>query len=250
MKRVIYSAVYGPATSEIRPVLDPQPGWDYILIAAPDAQITAPAPWQVVRQPAISRNWRVAAKQFKILPHLFLQKYDVSVYIDANISLRERASDWLERYSSADIGMACFRHNKHSTVVAEWLYVLMYGKESLRPWLRVLSLLHRHGTFFRPVIQGGLLLRHHHRPDVVAAMTRWWDLISTYSERDQALWSLAEGHLTDGYRVLPGALHDSEGTYLEPHANRRFDANGVEMTSLHTRVLRVYRDLRLGRRIH
>lgn len=245
--KVIYTAVFGPAAPELAGFTNLPSGWDFLVFSDRDLGSLLPVDAHLIVLPPCSPNPRIAAKYVKVRPDLHLSRYETSLYVDANVRFRGNVDTWLDTLAKLPADVLTFRHNRSASVLREWWRVLLYGKEDWRRWWRVLRLLHTQGVSTAPCIQGGLILRHHQRPAVIAVMAAWWHLIEQYSERDQALFAVACKGTSVRTGLIPGILHDSTCTLLLPHRNVRFDTQGKEVSNAHQRLLAAYRNLRLRR---
>jgi hypothetical protein len=143
--------------------------------------------WQVRHlPPALPSDPARSARYAKLMPHVLLPDYDVSIYIDCSVELTAPP----EAMQAAPLdgraeGLACLRHPDRTTIAAEARAVIEPGLGSdggARPTRR----LSRGGYAEQaPLIWGGILLRRHLRPDVVKAMELWWRHVLRYSQRDQ-----------------------------------------------------------------
>ena len=123
----------------------------------------------------------------KICPHHFLGDYELSLYIDNSVLLKQPPEHAFEAFLPEGELMGVFAHSFRATVADEFAAVMQLGfdyrhvcVEQLDHYRRV----HPDVLDLKPII-GGVLLRRHLRPEVVAAMETWWDHLVRYSRRDQ-----------------------------------------------------------------
>jgi TOD1/MUCI70, glycosyltransferase-like domain len=147
-----------------------------------------------------SRSWQIrhidpvfrsdpgrSSRHPKILAQRFLADYGVSLYIDNAVRLTRTPESVFGDLLGDDTGFAAMPHSFRATLDDEFDAVIAAGYDSAevceeqRAHYR-----RRHPDLlaFRPIV-GGLLLRRHNRPDVAAAMERWWSHVVRYSRRDQ-----------------------------------------------------------------
>lgn len=121
----------------------------------------------------------------KILPHLYLQDYEASLYVDGNLLLIGDVHDYIQAYARTS-PMLCVKHGERDCVYQEY----QACRESLRDDLTVMqNQIERYQREGMPadlgLIVGSFIYRRHHDPAVIRVMNRWWDEFSTCSQRDQ-----------------------------------------------------------------
>ena len=127
----------------------------------------------------------------KILPHEYLQDYDVSLYLDAT---RLIVGDLWKLLSAAHWHpYSVFGSSRKG--VREELDLCVKRNKDVPEIMR--TQVYRYFTEGFPqdreVSSGVILLRRHNNPDVIRVMNQWWNEVSTGSRRDQlsidyAMW--------------------------------------------------------------
>ena len=150
--------------------------------------------WQVrhedlVLPPDPPRSSRFA----KLLPHRALPEYDVSIYIDNCLLLRERPEVILEEQFPDDAVFALNAHDYRETLRDEFEAVVELGKDA--PWvcaeqLAAYEMWHPDVLNDKP-LWTGFMIRRHHDPLLIAAMESWWTQLLRYSRRDQLSITMA-----------------------------------------------------------
>lgn len=126
-------------------------------------------------------------RMVKILPHKFLQKYDVSVWVDGNIVVM---CDILRFLSSLDLEkhfMYVRRHPTRTDVVQESRAIIKLGKDTRDIIDRQLEKYRIDGF---PVdrsgmVESNILVRKHNDIDCQRLMYTWANEVQTWSHRDQ-----------------------------------------------------------------
>ncbi|WP_170157068.1 cupin domain-containing protein [Roseimicrobium gellanilyticum] len=81
----VYTAVFG-AYDDPPVVRQPDPALTYVLLTE-DVAMQVPSPWQVMVVDRVFDDPQRDARRVKLLPHLFLGEFDISVWVDANCDL-------------------------------------------------------------------------------------------------------------------------------------------------------------------
>lgn len=182
-KIAVYTAIFGgydgaPVVNHIDPTID------YVLFTE-EAGFVAPAPWQVRVIPAMFEDPQMDARRVKLLSHLFLYDYDVTVWIDGNFTLEKLTADLVaELVSMAPVSLC--KHQFRNCIYDEAGEIIRRGIDALTPVLRQVqyyqvrkfpSQFGLHVTSF--------LVRDHRDANTVKLNMRWWELLSANSKRDQ-----------------------------------------------------------------
>lgn len=182
-KIAVYTAIFGGYdTAPILNHIDAE--IDYILYTdQPD--FNAPSPWQVRVVPAVFKDPQVDARRLKILSHLFLPEYDITVWIDGNFTLEKLTSELVIDVASRAPVALC-KHQFRHCIYDEAAEILKRGIDASTPVLRQIQYYQArqfpakfglHATSF--------LIRNHQDSQVIKMNMRWWELLSINSKRDQ-----------------------------------------------------------------
>ena len=236
----VYTAIFGGKDG-----LLPQkkiPGVDFICFT--DAPVRV-SPWDVRVVSSNNTDPNRCAKEFKILPHRFLDGYDVSIWIDGNYLIVGDVGEIIETFLRTD-GMAVFDHNKtegdaRNCIYREYDSIMELGKstgsykddpEIMRKQIeryRAEGYPEENGLLF-----ASILIRRHGRPDVRNAMEAWWREIETGSRRDQLSFNYIAWKTGLKFTVIPFNIR----------FNRWFYQIGIHRSSYRMKIFR-YRLKRL-----
>lgn len=142
-------------------------------------------------------------RDFKIRPHRYLPEFNGSIYIDNSVVL-DRPADELWAMHDEGHGFTLARHSGRDTVLDEFVAVMRLG---LDDGSRVAEQLD-HLLLMQPAVLAerpwwtGMLLRHHHRKDLVDLAELWAVNVQRYSRRDQ----LSINAVFARHGFAPGAL--------------------------------------------
>jgi len=136
------------------------------------------------------------ARQYKILPHRFLEEYEISVYIDGNFLILQNPEKLIENKLKEDNVLAFFDHNKaddaRDCIYQEYEALLQLEKEK-GYFKDDPQAMKRHIDFLRQekypenfgLISSGVLIRKHQDIKLKKLMEDWWYYVENYTNRDQ-----------------------------------------------------------------
>lgn len=150
-------------------------------------------------------------RKYKILPHLFLDNYDASMYVDANIAIIKNPKELFDKYLAKydflmpkhfsrnciyDEAEACIQLRKAH--VDETQKQIEYYKSKNYPENFGLG-------------ENNILIRSHNKENIIKLMNDWWNELNIHTQRDQlslgyVLWKnkmkfnfMGESARGDGY---------------------------------------------------
>tara|TARA_Y100001972_G_scaffold102031_1_gene127289 strand:+ start:1094 stop:1783 length:690 start_codon:yes stop_codon:yes gene_type:complete len=192
MKKVIYTAIFGGYDQLPDPLYKPE-GWDFICFTDSNIQSSI---WNVKKVPAIYQDSTRNARKYKVLPHRWFPDYDLSLWVDGNILIREDVNQLIDKYLS-EVNLAVHDHNQNkldprSCVYTEAEVILHFGKINgnykddpnlIIPQMeRYINEEYPRNNSLAVTMQ---LLRRHNQQDCILAMEKWWEEIKYNSKRDQ-----------------------------------------------------------------
>ena len=130
-------------------------------------------------------------RYIKMHPHLFLQDYTYSVYIDGNVIIKRDISGFIKESKS---GIAVFMHPMRECIYYEALSIVNFKRVNVEDVCKQMAryfeegMPHRYGLAEMPVI-----VREHMKEKCIDVMETWWREFDLESQRDQlsfmyALW--------------------------------------------------------------
>lgn len=177
-KKCVYTVITGGYENPITPEII-TPGWDYVIFS--DKRIDHEV-WKNVtftpREPGPK-----GSREPKILPHIFLPDYDVTVYADANYLIKGDMDEFIGK--AWNLGHHCgFEHPHRDCVYMEGDFVIKKGKDSggiVGEWMGKLKSIGYPDRF--GLYENGIIIRDN---TVQKETYLIWDtLIRLYSYRDQ-----------------------------------------------------------------
>jgi len=218
-RKVLYTCLTGGYDQLIR---QPKaPGWDYIAFV--DETPAAPQGWDIRLIEKRNLDPLSASRMPKLLPHRFLQDYDFSLYLDANMALKAPPTKLCQRADWPDF--ANTRHPWRRCVYAELEAIEQRGKADAA---HVEAQIERYRKAGMPEWNGmwenGVLMRRHMDPDVIALDEVWWEeYLRSETGRDQPALAFTLWRLKRTIQRI-SATERSRWIKLRPHGAKRKEA--------------------------
>ena len=182
----MYTALFGGYEDLLEQPLAATSAVDFICFTDDPALVSDL--WEIrLVEPAIATDPARSSRFPKLCAHRFLADYDISIYIDNSVLLTRPPEAIITDLLPPGAEFSAFEHSSRETVLDEFSEVARVGYEA--GWVCDEQLAHYHQTHpevlsMKPLI-GGVLIRRHMHPDVIAAMEKWWIHVLRFSRRDQ-----------------------------------------------------------------
>jgi hypothetical protein len=181
---VIYTAIFGSYDGLI-----PQkkiPGVDFICFTDQNFKSSS---WKVIKCKRKFSDDNRNAKEYKVLPHRFLQDYHTSIWIDGNLMVIHSPMELLESLDQSPLVL--FRHYRNC--IYEELNAILNAGETNGVYkddpLVMQAQIDQYRKEGFPANYGlsnnSVLIRKHHEPSLIPIMEAWWNEIQLGSKRDQ-----------------------------------------------------------------
>jgi tetratricopeptide (TPR) repeat protein len=228
-KLVIYTAIAG-GIDRLREPKEITPGADYICFT--DNPNINSSVWEIRPLPMTEYQtdnvrW---AKMIKLLPHLFLSDYELSVWVDGNISIERDITDFvaisLSRYNAA-----FFKHPENRLSIQDEANVcIKLKKDDPNIIKQQISDYQAAGLPMNAkVVAGMVIVRRHNEQNIKLIMDDWWDEIKKYSRRDQISFPFVAYIHKFSYQVIEDNVRDNPYFKWSKHDN----PSNVQPLSLH-----------------
>lgn len=190
-KTAIYTVITGNYDTIKQPLVL-TPGADYFMFTN-NPTIQDAGVWKVVHIPSLNivsktekENNILLSRRVKMLAHEYLpQGYDVSVYVDADMLLKESLSELLDTMAGNRLMAAC-RHSYCASVKEEIDDLLdkcmVDALQIENQWQRYVEWGFKDDL---GISENGLLIRRHHDARVIQLMELWWEEYQHGCLRDQ-----------------------------------------------------------------
>ncbi len=169
-------------------------------------------------------NLTRASRHAKLQPHHCLAHYDIVVWCDANIIIRDDLGPLLRRFADSNLPVAFVPHPLRRCLYHEAVICALSGKDRTETIVAQMLAYQREGyPTDQGLIETGFFACRPQRPETRAFFDAWWGQLSRGSQRDQlsanyVLWKLGlpvfpllgEGH---NIRTHPATALLEHGTY-------------------------------------
>lgn len=210
---VVYTAIFGNYDVLIEPD-EVEDGVDYVCFTD-DRKIDSNV-WDVrVMRP--EENPVLNNRRIKILAHEYLEEYDVSVYIDGNIQIKDRMLPLIDS-NLDDVDFAVYTHTARNSLEEEADACIAQDKASEE---EINEQLEHYQQLGFPDEEGlsenRVLFRRHNDEEIKALMEAWWNEVSGRTSRDQlSLMFVLWQHDVD-YKMVPHPVKEAPQFEKHPH---------------------------------
>lgn len=143
-------------------------------------------------------NPRLTNRLFKILPHLFFEMYDLSLYFDANVELIN-IDEYINKYSTNEFTL--FKHNKRDCLYKEAKECIFWNKDKKENLINQIRNYRNQGYEDNlGLYMGRVLLRKHN--ELKFFSHNWWDHLNNFSIRDQISLAFLINTTELNYKIL------------------------------------------------
>ena len=190
-KKVVYTCI----TSDYDRLSNPKfltDGFDYVCFT--DNKAITSDVWDIRPLPKETEGLSQVKKQrfVKINPHLLLSEYDMSIWVDGNVTLKGDLNKFVKNVITSDCSVYVPKHPQRDCIYAEANAVVKMGKDKsdiTRPQMeryRKEGFPERYG-----LLQSNIMLRKHNKLDCIKLMEDWFKELKDGSHRDQLSFNYA-----------------------------------------------------------
>lgn len=214
MKRIaVYTAIFGNRDGYREP-----PEGDYDCYLFTDVPVQTQHSIVRVMEPVIPGDPVRSARMFKLLPHVFLPDYELTLWLDGDIKLTDPDIAGMEKLYLAEQPMATFKHRYRECAYDEAVECLIRGLDDSIRIGKQISLYRRMGF---PRKQGlaetGVQLRRSQDSRVKAFCSAWWEQVFMHSRRDQLSFNFVAWRQEMKYQIFLGRVDTNPHFELDPH---------------------------------
>ena len=186
-KAVVYTALVGEY-DYLRPV--PKGLIDIDFICFTDGNLSEGycqrKGWSLRRLPKEADSSREVCRQLKSMSHSFLGEYDVSVWLDSNISFKRSISELIDEFISSKALVRGFHHPSRICAYSEAQECIRQGKDTGKNIRSMTDKMHSSGFPENyGLTETNVLFRKHHVENVKALNEEWSYLLTDFTVRDQ-----------------------------------------------------------------
>lgn len=216
-KKAIYTCITGNYDDLQEPKYMME-GWDYIVFSN-DLKLPDNSVWKLRSIKYNNKNNLILSRFPKINPHLVLNDYHVSIFIDSNICILDnKLEQRVNELIHSNIAISIAKHPERNCIYEEAKICLQEGLDKKNTVADHISILKSEGfpeNF--GLFENNIIYRKHNEPQIIDLNESWWNLFLRSSRRDQLslsflLWKkdiTCEPLFEDGFNVR----HSSSFTY-------------------------------------
>jgi hypothetical protein len=181
-KLVVYTALFGDYDN----LTDPQnsfEGCDFICFTD-QKNINSPI-WKIVHVESKHLSNSLMNRQFKLLPHKYFSDYEYSLYIDANILIKNNPNDLLMKYLTIN-RFAAPKHLTRDCIYSEAKECIALNRMTFKSAVAQMKKYKRAGmpeSF--GLTENGIMFRRHNAPKMIMLTQDWWNELTHENQRDQ-----------------------------------------------------------------
>lgn len=192
-KKVIYTCITGGYDSIIEPKKITE-DFDYICFTD-DKTLTSDF-WEIRELPEETNDLSSVKKQryVKINAHKVLPEYELSIWVDGNVLIKEDLNTLLEKYVNDKENISVFvpKHPKRNCIYSEANACLSMKKDTAENINHQIEKFEKEGFPKNyGLLQSNIMIRKHLNEDCIKLMEKWFSVLKEGSHRDQLSFNYA-----------------------------------------------------------
>lgn len=219
---LVYTALFGEYDNLIEPS-EKFLGCKFICIT--DRRDLKSEIWEIILITDLDLPGNMMNRKYKMLPNLFLKDLGKTLYVDANIKIKENPRFWIDKNpKSIQIPV----HFARDCIFDEAVEVIKNKKAPEKIVQNQMSFYLNKGMPKKfGLFENNIIYRNYADPSVFSIMLEWWDQINKFSQRDQL--SLMYVLWRNNYKVSSSrnGARGNKFFSIRPHTNRK-KSNNVE----------------------
>lgn len=224
---VVYTCISGNYDN-LKEVVEPEYNIDYVCFT--DSDISSNT-WEIRKIPEflIFLEPTKRARCLKILPHLFLEDYKTSVWVDGAIEVLGNINELINLKLKNNFAIS--KHPDRSCIYQEALKIIEMNKDSEEI---VNKQINKYRKMNYPenfgLVQSGVIIRNHNKKEVIEFCELWWNELLKNSKRDQLSFNFALWLISIEIDIIQPSIISSKYLQIWTHINRGSKRAGVRKT--------------------
>ena len=226
-RKVVYTCITGGYDTLIEPSVVTE-GFDYICFT--DCTNIESKTWEIRKLPEEIKNLNTTdvkkQRAIKILPHRYLSEYDISIWVDGNVLIRDDLNTFINKECNTENNIFIPQHPIRQCIydeAKECIKLKKDTKENIEPQVKRYKL--EGFPLKEGMVQSNIIVRRHNSENCIRLMEQWWNELYNGSHREQlsfnyVLWKNPDIKIT----LLPKSIYNSEFFFWGRHkANEVLD---------------------------
>ena len=131
------------------------------------------------------KDFNVLNRKYKLLPHLYLSEYELSIYIDGNIKIINSLDRLIKNYLDSEIDFLAPIHPERLCIYEEVEKCFLINKISEKEKIWLIDLFKKD---LMPInfglTENNILIRRHNKIEIIELHNEWWKMYNK-ARRDQ-----------------------------------------------------------------
>ncbi|WP_395373946.1 glycosyltransferase domain-containing protein [Marinicella sp. W31] len=178
---------------------------------------TASQPWAHRKIPYQHNDKTRQARYLKLHPHLLFPDYEWSIWIDGSLSIVGNLEVLLDEVKKTG-AFGVYAHAKRDCLYQAAANCIDKKKDD--PRLIEQQMAHYQSVGFpehQGLVASGVLVRQHHKTDIIDINEKWWQQIERFSRRDQLSFNYVCWREGFNYYAIPERIGDGRFFRRNPH---------------------------------
>lgn len=230
-RKVIYTCITGGYDTLIEPSVVTE-GFDYICFT--DCTNIESKTWEIRQLPEEIKNLNTTdvkrQRAIKILPHRYLSEYDISIWVDGNVLIRDDLNTFINKECNTENNIFIPQHPIRQCIYDEAKECIRLKKDTKENIEHQVKRYKLEGLPLKEgMVQSNIIVRRHNSENCIRLMEQWWNELYNGSHRDQlsfnyVLWKNPDIKIT----LLTKSICNSEFFFWGMHkANKEFNRNNT-----------------------
>lgn len=196
----------------------PDSRFDYIVFT--DTPLREPGLYDVRPLPYFHSDTTRSARFVKTHAHMLLNDYDIAVWVDSNITIKDDIYPFIEELVQSEKPVAAIPHPQRSSIYEEYEACIRHGKDEQETMSEQIKHYKDSGFQHDDLIESNFMVFDLHHEKTPKFLNTWWSEIDRFSKRDQISLNYAlnkEGVSWHPLFEQPSNVRNHPGFLLTPH---------------------------------
>ena len=216
-KIVVYTCISGNYDL-LKDIVKKEPDIDYICFTNQDIISET---WEIRKIPEYleSLEQTKIARCIKILPHLFLPEYEISVWVDGNIQVLGNTNKFINENLT---GYFCIsKHPDRICTYKEAEAVISLNKDNKDIVNKQIEEYRNNGfPENNGMVQSGIMIRKHNNNECIVISKKWWSEVKKWSKRDQLSFNYSIWNKDVEINITKPSILSSEYFQIWTHTSK------------------------------